>query len=148
MKQNSSWWFNRKRRSVLPVGAHPNTALMQRCHNRVTLAFLAVWNRLKSCWRALPKHTLIFDEPDWLRILKLLAQVYILSFKARRLIREQRLLIDQNRLLLLKQDNLLVEQRNLRLQQVNNILGQPSSAGDAKNLFRGVESTQDAQIKN
>ena len=126
---------------MISGATHPNAAPMGMDHNRGARAFLTVWNRLKSGCRALPKHTHIFHEPNWLRILKLLAKLYILGFKVRRLRAEQRIL-------LLQQNDLLREQRNLRRQQINHVLGQPGRAGDAKNLFRGIERTQDAKVKS
>src|ERR1035438_3963633 len=79
-------------------------------HNRMIVAFLAIWEWLKSIASAFPENATEFMEStrDWLRIFKLGAKLTVLQFKLHILARKQR--------------NLLREQNELLLKQINNVL--------------------------
>lgn len=99
-------------RKSMSVRAKPHPKRRLGNHNRVTLALTAIRKFFKSISITFPKHTHVFNEPDWLKIIKLLAKLGILSLKVRYLMFQQRnLLREQKKLLLIQRNHLLTKSR-------------------------------------
>ena len=67
----------------LMIAATTDQKMTQWVHNRVLLAVLAIWKRLKAISGTLPKRTHMLHEPGWLKILKLLAKLGYVTLKCR-----------------------------------------------------------------
>ena len=97
-------------------------------HDRMALAFLAVCVRIKAFCGPLPKNSHVFNEPGWLKILKLLAELCIISLKLRL---ARRRLIKVRR----KTEQILLEQSELLLQQRNHLILEARSSDSGSDVF-------------
>ncbi len=139
-----SRWFHRTRcvmaGRTLPDHWRMNT-WRHGHHNWMMATLLAVWVWLKSFRGALPKHAHVVHEPDWLKILNLLAKIGIICLKLK--YARVKLAILSRRSIKRARDD-----RQLLFQQVNYILGQPCRTTQANNLFCGVECTHNLERSN
>ena len=121
-----SRWFDMCRCMMVSRAANPYARRTHVSHNGVTAALFAVGIRLKPGCGLLPKNAHVSYEPDWLKILKLLAKLAVLNLKFAYLARQQ---------------------RKLLLKKVDYVLGQTHSADDASEFLCSVESAHDVDVQ-
>jgi hypothetical protein len=133
------WWSDSIGNMVVAGPTH--IEFPERTHNGMIPTLLTVRKWLIPGPGPLPKNPHMLNKPGWLKILKLLAELCVLSFKLRR---AHRRLLNQNaRLgqLLAHNDHLVLEQRQLLLQQRDHLVLEVRGGDGCSDVLDDLDSS-------